>query len=225
MVRWRISDLQQARWSVVVWRHLETTVGNIQSISAGTHRFGSTAQIMGSTQESWPISWSTRSCPRYVELVSLLPHLKCIRHIIDDPENQVRPRHPIGFQNDRHHGVIQASPVSDTVSFWLHKDKDSMTASQRSLHRWNEAVRRIIDSKYVKYTRRPHKTLHGRQPNYLGTVVSDVRSSDLVKKLEQMVNTKKVHEDDMQDGFIKFLEFSPDGNSLVASSLRFRSSL
>ncbi|KAF7797509.1 hypothetical protein EIP86_008709 [Pleurotus ostreatoroseus] len=144
---------------------------------------------------------------------------------IDDPEMLQEPARPIGFHR-RHQSVVREVLEPPAVSFWLAMDKDSMKANEIARYRWQEAVRRILDSHHVQRT-----PLHGRL-NFASTVrfahlhniVPSVRSGDMIQKLQQMEITQKVvDEDTVREGLVKFLEFSPSGRLLVTSSWNGRS--
>ncbi len=140
---------------------------------------------------------------------------------IDTQDIELQSSNPIGFRH-RQRTSIRSPTERPTVSFWLSYDKELMTTKEIVRHRWHEATKRTIEDlreaaryNYGKVATR--KQSQSSRFAHLSSVVPTLRATDVIPKLEKMAITQQLHIDDTHDALVRFLQFSPDGKSLVTS--------
>ncbi|EKM59697.1 uncharacterized protein PHACADRAFT_192071 [Phanerochaete carnosa HHB-10118-sp] len=101
-------------------------------------------------------------------------------------------------------------------SFWLGLDKESMTKEEIATYRWQEALRRI------RVQRLQERTTKGERLTIItdnNVHISNIMDTVNVTKLERMTISHELQSKEAHEAVVHFLQFSPDGKSLVTSSL------
>lgn len=99
-------------------------------------------------------------------------------------------------------------------SFWLGLDKESMTKEEIATYRWQEALRRVrVQRLRERHVKKDKLTIITDRRVHISGIMDTVN----VAKLERMTVSYELQAQEAHEAVVHFLQFSPDGKSLVTA--------